>query len=90
MTPTERAERAQMLLSDALLKEAFGAIRTGLVTRLESVPIGDVDTQHETVLMLQLLKQLRSQLELYVSEGALEKHKRKQETFMERIREKLA
>lgn len=90
MTPIDRAERAKTLLQDELLKQAFADIKTRLVAQLEATAIHDIETQHEITLMLQLLKRVRTQLETYVGEGAIEAHKVRQESFLERVRQKLA
>ena len=90
MTPFERAERAKQLLSDDVLKGAFTEIRNRLISQLEALPISDVETQHEITLMLQLLRRLREQLERYVSDGAVEQHRAKQQKFMDRLRERIS
>jgi hypothetical protein len=90
MTPIDRAERAKALLQDELLKQAFSDIKKRLVDQLEATAIHDIETQHEIALMLQLLKRVRTQLETYVGEGAIEAHKTRQENFLERMRQKLA
>jgi predicted metal-dependent HD superfamily phosphohydrolase len=90
MTPLERADRAKQLLEDAVLQAAFHDIRMQLVAKLEQVPFGDIDTQHEIALTLQLLKRLREQLALYANEVAVDKAKKKHESFVTRMRERLA
>lgn len=87
MTPFERADRAQSLLKDELLNECFAEIRGRLVNQLEAVPMGDIDTQHEIALMLQLLKKVRTQLESYIQTAAVEKHRDKQESFIRKMKQ---
>lgn len=89
MTPFERAEEARSLLSNETLKKAFLDIREGLVTQLESTAFHEVETQHELALMLKLLKKLNSQLTSYIDADAIERDKVKQQTFIERMRERL-
>lgn len=89
MTPFERADEAGRLLVNPVLNEAFKGIRDGLIHQLEHVPLSDVEMQHEVTLMLQLLKRVQSQLQRYVEDGKLEQHRQKQQSFMERIRERL-
>ena len=88
MTPIDRAERAKALLEDMVLKGAFEDIKTQLVSNLESLPISDHETQHEIALMLQLLKRIRSQLQTYLNEAAIDKAKAKQDSFIEKMRER--
>jgi hypothetical protein len=90
MTPRERAEEAKIVLNNPVMEQVFGDIRMGLVNRLESVPIGDIDTQHEIALTLQLLKKLRDQLQTYVNDVKVDEHREKQETFIKRMRQRIA
>lgn len=78
------------MLADPVFAEVFGDIRMRLVNQLEHASIGDVETQHEIALMLQLLKRLREQLDRYVQDQAVELHKDKQQTFMRRLKQKLS
>jgi hypothetical protein len=86
MTPTERGERASKLMADQVMIEAFSDIRMALVTRLESLPIGDIDTQHEIALMLQLLKQVRTKLEMYGQDVVVDKAKQRHTDFIQRMK----
>ena len=89
MTPFERAEAARQLLANETLKKAFVDIREGLVAQLESTHFDEIDTQHEIALMLKLLNKLKSQLQVYIQTEAFEKDKLKQQTFMEKMKERL-
>jgi hypothetical protein len=40
--------------------------------------------------MLQLLKRIRTQLETYVQDQTMDKHKQKQDSFMEKMRQRIA
>lgn len=90
MTPNEKAERAKILLADPAMDAAFSDIRMALVLKLESAPVGDVDTQHEIALMLQLLKRIRTQLESYVQDQKMIQHRQKQDTFIQKMRQRIA
>lgn len=87
MTPLEKAERARQLLADPVMTAAFSDIRMEIVETLETLPISDVETQHESALMLQLLKRLQSKLQNYGGDLAIEKHRQKQDSFIQRVRE---
>jgi len=89
MTPSERADRAKQLLNDPVLKGAFSDLRDKLVMQLEASVVSDVETQHEIALMLQLLKRIQSQLLSYQQDGAIDKHKEKQDSFLRRMRQSL-
>jgi hypothetical protein len=88
MTPNEKAEHAKQVLGDPVMKAAFEDIRMSLVSKLEFTPISDVETQHEIALMLQLLKRLREQLQSYVSAQSVDIAKQKQDSFIEKMRER--
>ena len=89
MTPTEKAEAAKQLLNSPVMKSVFADVRENFVTKLESVPIGDTDTQHDITLILQLLKLLQNQLANYIQAGVVDKYRSRQDEFIERTREKL-
>ncbi len=90
MTPLERAERANQLLADPVMAKAFEDVRLGLVTQAEQTAMDDVTTHHEVVITLQLLKRLRVQLQKYADELAVDQQRKKHDSFIERMRERLA
>jgi RNA-binding protein YhbY len=90
MTPFEKAERAKQLLDDPLLKEVLSGIRERLVLKLEISPMDDVDTHHTTALSLQLLKQISTDLNRYIGESAVIAHRQKNDSFINRVRERFA
>ena len=89
MTPFEQAEISKQLLANPILKKAFVDIREGLVSQLETVPFHEIDTQHELALMLKLLNKLKTQIQSYIQDSVVSEHRRKQDSFMERIKERL-
>ena len=89
MTPNEKAESARLLLGDPVISAAFADIRLGLVSKLEQTPMADIESQHEIALTLQLLKQLRLQIESYRQHAVIEESHCKHETFVQKMRQKL-
>jgi hypothetical protein len=89
MTPIERANRAQQLLDDEVLNDVFSGVRERLVARLEDSAFGDEKTHHDTAMMLQALKQLKVQLQLYAQELVMQKHKEQQEEQIRKARQRL-
>lgn len=89
MTPREKAERAKQLTEDPVVRHVFNDIREGLVKRLESLAMTDHELQHEAVLSLQLLKQVQEMFKKYAQEIEVDKHKKKQDDFIARARQKL-
>ena len=90
MTPRERADRAKIILEDPAFEAALLAIRESLVAKLEQIPISEHETQHEVALMLQLLKRLREQLQQFATEGLIDEHRKKHETFVAKMRQRFA
>jgi hypothetical protein len=88
MTPNDKAERAKQVLADPVMKQAFEDIRMRYVEQLEAVPMSDVETQHEVTLCLQLLKRVQAQLQRYVSDQSVDKAKIRQDSFIEKMRER--
>lgn len=87
MTPLERAERVNKIMADEVMGEVFSGVRMGLVARLEELPIGDIDTQHEVALMLQLLKKVRHRMEAYGQQAVIEEHDKRNEAFVRSLKQ---
>ena len=87
MTPREKAERAKALLEDPVFNHVFADIREQIVLKLESIPVTDVDAQHDLTITLQLLKQLTTQLSRYTDEIVLDNAKSKHETWLQKTRQ---
>lgn len=72
MTPEqvlERAGRAEKLITDPMMIEAFELVRTQILTNIENAPVRDRDGVHEMQLMLKLLRGVRVNLEQAVRDG---------------------
>lgn len=89
MTPKERADRANRLLEDPVFLEAMRDIRENIVRLIESTAMGDVDTQHELALSLTLLKRIPAQFRQYADALVIEKHQKQQQSFMDRMKQRL-
>jgi hypothetical protein len=61
--------RAQRLLDDPALTQAFADVRAAIIERWETAPVRDVEGQHELHLMLKCLTNVRENLELAVTNG---------------------
>ena len=78
MTPEqalERASRAEKLLADPLLSDAFELVRTTLIQKIEEAPIEDAEGVHQLRLMLKLLRSARGHLEQAVRDGKVIVHR---------------
>lgn len=89
MTPREKADRAKQMLEDPLFRGVLNDVRMGLLEQLELCPMGDVDTQHEIALSLQLWRRIPDQLRRYADELTVEKHKESQDSFIRQLRQKI-
>lgn len=65
----ERGAHADRLLKDVMLSEAFDNVRKAIHERWEHAPLSDREGQHELLLMLRLLNDVRSNLEQAVADG---------------------
>ena len=54
-----RGNEAQRLMSDPMLIEAFETIERGIVGAMKQAKLGDTQTHHELIVMLQLHGRLR-------------------------------
>ena len=90
MTPRELAEGAKQILESPVMRKVFSDIRDSLVVQLESTAMDDIQTHHEVAQMLQLHRRYQTMLSRYVSDNALDQHKRKQDSFIEKMKERLA
>lgn len=73
MSDTEIREgrSAQMLLGNPLFQEAFTELESSLIEKMAMVPMGDIETQHELVLTLQLLRKLKKHFTTIVETGKM-------------------
>ena len=67
----DRGAKAEKLLNDPILDEAFGLVRTAIIEKWEVTPLRDRDGAHELKLMLKLLGDVRANLEQAVADGKL-------------------
>lgn len=90
MTPNEKAERSKQVLGDPIIQAALEDMRQGLLVKIEQAPLGDREYEHELARTVQLLRQLKIQIESYGQIAVVEKHHKRHDSFIERMREKLA
>lgn len=74
---------AQILLDNPLFKDAFTQIESGLIEKMAIVPMADIDTQHELVLSLQLIRKLKKQFVTVVETGKMAQIQK--DTLMDKI-----
>jgi hypothetical protein len=67
----DRGIKAERLLKDPTLNEAFDLVAKAIHERWEQCPIRDRDGAHELKLQLKLLGDVRANLEQAVSDGKL-------------------
>jgi len=67
----ERGQKAQKLLDDPILREAFDQVHQVIVEQWENAPIRDKEGAHELKLMLTLLRDVRSVLERAITDGKI-------------------
>jgi len=67
----DRGAKAQRLLADPLIGEAFDAVRAAIHSRWEQTPLRDTEGAHELKLMIKLLGDVRAVFEHAVTDGKL-------------------
>jgi hypothetical protein len=65
----ERGARAQRLLSDPMISDAFATVERAIHDRWAESPLRDFEGQHELRLMLNLLRDVKAVFEVAVSDG---------------------
>ena len=71
MNEIDRGNRAQALLDDETLQQAFADVREAILGQIESCPLRDTEGAEKLRLMLKLLRDLQANLETAVSNGKL-------------------
>lgn len=66
-----RAAKAQALLDDATLTEAFANVRNAILRKIEEAPLRDHEGVHELKLMLKLLGDVRANLGKALNDGKM-------------------
>ena len=82
MDPELRLQRAQALVNDELLTEAFDTLRTEMMTRWENSGSSEVDARESLWLGLQLLARVRRHLESILMTQELAKTREKGSPFI--------
>lgn len=67
----ERGARAERLLNDPAMTQAFADVEAAIIERWRLAPMRDREGAHELKLMLKLLGDVRANLEQALSDGKL-------------------
>jgi hypothetical protein len=67
----DRGTRAERLLNDPMLTEAFESVKAAILLAWASAPMRDREGAHELKLMLKLLSDVRSALEVALADGKI-------------------
>ena len=82
MDPQLRLQRAQALVNDELLNEAFETLRTELMDRWENSASNEVDARESLWLGLQLLARVRRHIHSIIETGEMAKLREKGSPFI--------
>ena len=82
MDPELRLQRAQSLLNDELLSEAFETLRTELMNRWENSASNENEARESIWLGLQLLSRVRLHLHSIIETGEMRKLREKSPPFI--------
>lgn len=65
------AKDAARIMNDPVFQKAFTSIESTLIQRMRSVAMADKDTQHELILTLQLLGNVKGHFETMIQTGKM-------------------
>ena len=82
MTPEQRESRAQSLIDDELLKEAFDVLRKDLMNRWSSSGSTDLEAREAIWLAMRLLDKIHAHITSIVETGHMNKILDKQHPFI--------
>jgi hypothetical protein len=82
MDPELRLQRAQALVNDELLTEAFDTLRTELMDRWENSASTEVEARESIWLGLQLLTRVRRHIHSIIETGEMAKLREKGSPFI--------
>lgn len=66
-----KASKAEQLLNDDTLNEAFDSVRQAIFSKIEQTPLRDDDGLKQLRMMLKLLRDVRANLERAIRDGKL-------------------
>lgn len=75
---------ANRVFSDPVFQNAFSVIESTLIERIRQVPMADKNTQHELVLSIQLLGQLKAHFRSVMDTGKMAQIQK--DTILDRAR----
>ena len=82
MTPEQRETRAQSLIDDELLKEAFDVLRKDLMNRWQQSGSTDLEARESIWLAMRLLEKIHGHITSIVETGHMNKILDKQHPFI--------
>ena len=74
-----KANKAQALLNDETLQEAFAAVKQGILDKWSSLPVAAQEEQYQLKVSLSLLGNVEAALRSFVEDGKLEEFRIEQE-----------
>lgn len=79
------ADEAKRLIENPILQEAFSGVRDGIITAMQSAPMGDERTHNRLVIALQILGQIEKNIKEKIQTGKLAEIEI-QETLAQKVR----
>ena len=82
MTPEERERRAQSLINDPLLKEAFDVLKEDLMNRWNHSGSTDLEARESIWLAMRLLDRIHGHINSIIESGHMAKMMEKQHPYI--------
>lgn len=80
------ADEAKRLIDNPVFKEAFQGVKSGIISAMESAPMGDEKTHNRLVIALQILGQIEKNITEKIQTGKLAEIEIK-ETLAQKVRQ---
>lgn len=81
-----RGQDAKRILNEPLYQEAFLLVKDGIVNAMSSSPMGDAETHNRLVISLQVLEQIKRQLQQVMETGQMaEIQVKEKKNFLQRV-----
>lgn len=85
-TEIRRADDAERLMNEPLLKEAFAAVEEALIAHLKRVAVGDSNAHRDLIVSLQLLSKVRGYMQSTIATGKMARIEEERKSWADRLK----
>ena len=81
-----RAEEAERLMNEPLLKEAFQTIEAAIVERMKRADVGDAKQHQDLIVTLQLLGKVKQHIKTVIDTGKMARVEEEKKSWVDKLR----